>query len=121
MQYWQPIRPPASERLQTLYLILENTLSNHPPDQGKKKLIEPTSYITPLVHKSSTGFEVICASQAHGVVALDFTSGKENWTLPDTMKQRTIVSPINVLAGSNSKEPLIDTFSCALLLFLFLP
>ncbi len=68
---------------------------------------EKTSYITPLVHKTSTGFEVICASQAHGVVALDFTSGKENWTLPGTMKQRTIVSPINVLAGSNSKEPLI--------------
>jgi hypothetical protein len=41
------------------------------------------------------------------VVALDFTSGKEKWSLPGTMKQRTIVSPINVLAGSTSKEPLI--------------
>ena len=68
---------------------------------------EKTSYITPLVYKTSTGFEVVFASQAHGVVALDFTSGKEKWSLPGTMKQRTIVSPINVLAGSTSKEPLI--------------
>ena len=68
---------------------------------------EKTSYITPLVYRTSTGFEVVFASQAHGVVALDFTSGKEKWSLPGTMKQRTIVSPINVLAGSNSKEPLI--------------
>lgn len=68
---------------------------------------EKTSYITPLVYKTSAGLEVVFASQAHGVVALDFTSGKKNWSLPGTMKQRTIVSPINVLAGSNSKEALI--------------
>lgn len=68
---------------------------------------EKTSYVTPLVRKTSTGHEVIVASHAHGVFALDFATGKENWSLPGTMKQRTIVSPINVLAGSGSKDSLI--------------
>lgn len=68
---------------------------------------EKTSYITPLVRKTSSGHEVVIASHAHGVVALDFKSGKESWSLPGTMKQRTIVSPINVLAGSKSKNALI--------------
>ncbi|MDB2673895.1 PQQ-binding-like beta-propeller repeat protein [Akkermansiaceae bacterium] len=76
----------------------------------KKKLKgngEKTSYITPLIRKTANGHEVVVASHAHGVFALDFASGKETWSLPDTMKQRTIVSPIDVLAGSDSTNSLI--------------
>ena len=68
---------------------------------------EKTSYITPLVRKTNNGYEVVVASHAQGVFALDFATGKETWSLPGTMKQRTIVSPINVLAGSGSDDCLI--------------
>tara|TARA_B110000881_G_C18604973_1_gene538807 strand:- start:1363 stop:2622 length:1260 start_codon:yes stop_codon:yes gene_type:complete len=71
--------------------------------EGKK-----TSYVTPLVRKTTGDkHEVIIASHSLGVVGLDFSSGKELWSLPDTMKQRTIVSPINVLAGSESDDFLV--------------
>ena len=71
--------------------------------EGKK-----TSYVTPLVReKTGDKHEVIVASHSLGVVGLDFSSGKELWSLPDTMKQRTIVSPINVLAGSGSDDCLV--------------
>ena len=64
-----------------------------------------TSYVTPLVRElSDGGKEVIVASQSIGVAGLDLKDGKIRWELPGTMKQRTIVSPINVLAGSNSKD-----------------
>lgn len=73
------------------------------PGDGKK-----TSYVTPLVRKTTGDkYEVIVASHSLGVVGLDLASGKEVWSLPNTMKQRTIVSPINVLAGSDSKDCLI--------------
>jgi len=68
---------------------------------------DKTSYVTPYIHESADGEEVIVASQAIGVVGLDLATGQEKWSLPGTMKQRTIVSPINVLAGSGSKDCLI--------------
>lgn len=68
---------------------------------------DKTSYVTPYIRKTTNGQEVIVASQASGVFGIDFESGKENWSLPDTMKQRTIVSPIDVLAGSGSDDCLI--------------
>ena len=68
---------------------------------------EKTSYITPLVRKTDSGNEVVVASNAQGVFALNLADGKETWALPGTMKQRTIVSPIDVLAGSDSQDHLI--------------
>lgn len=68
---------------------------------------DKTSYVTPLVRPTASGPEVVLASQANGVFALDLATGKETWSLPDTMKQRTIVSPIDVLAGSPGAPPLI--------------
>lgn len=70
--------------------------------EGKK-----TSYITPLIRKAGDREEVIIASNASGVVGLDLENGKQLWTLPGTMKQRTIVSPIDVLAGSGKDDCLI--------------
>ncbi|MFT6177697.1 MAG: outer membrane protein assembly factor BamB [Akkermansiaceae bacterium] len=68
---------------------------------------DKTSYVTPYVRDTKSGHEVIVAAQAIGVVSLDLATGKEQWSLPGTMKQRTIVSPIDVLAGSGSKDCLI--------------
>jgi len=64
-----------------------------------------TSYVTPLVRKlPDGGKEVVVASQSVGVVGLDLKDGRVRWEVSGSMKQRTIVSPINVLAGSNSKD-----------------
>lgn len=68
---------------------------------------DKTSYVTPYIRQTSDGHEIIVASQASGVFGVDFATGKENWSLPGTMKERTIVSPINVLAGSGSDDCLI--------------
>ncbi len=66
---------------------------------------DKTSYVTPLIRPlNGGGFEVVVASQSIGVVGLDLKDGKPRWEVPGVMKQRTIVSPINVLAGSNSKD-----------------
>jgi len=73
----------------------------YPGDKSK------TSYVTPLIQPTDQGHEVIIAAQSIGVVGLDFATGKENWSLPGTIKQRTITSPFNVLAGSKSKDSLI--------------
>jgi len=64
-----------------------------------------TSYVTPLVRDlPDGGQEVIVASQSIGVAGLDLKDGKIRWEVSGSMKQRTIVSPINVLAGSGSKD-----------------
>ena len=64
-----------------------------------------TSYVTPLVRElPGGGKEVVVASQSIGVVGLDLKDGKQRWEVPGSMKQRTIVSPINVLAGSKTKD-----------------
>ncbi|MGJ8697698.1 MAG: PQQ-binding-like beta-propeller repeat protein [Verrucomicrobiaceae bacterium] len=72
-----------------------------------------TSYVAPLIRKvrraSGEGYEVIVAAQSIGVVGLDLADGKEQWAVPGTMKERTIVSPIDVLAGSGSGDSLIAT------------
>lgn len=65
------------------------------------------SYVTPYIRKADYGQEIIVASQASGVFGIDLETGQENWSLPGSMKQRTIVSPINVLAGSGSDDCLI--------------
>ncbi|MFT6864559.1 MAG: outer membrane protein assembly factor BamB [Akkermansiaceae bacterium] len=68
---------------------------------------DKTSYVTPYIRTTAEGREIIVASQASGVFGIDYKTGKENWSLPGTMKQRTIVSPIDVLAGSGSDDCLI--------------
>ena len=59
---------------------------------GKK-----TSYVTPLVLSHSRGTEIVVSSHSHGIWALDFITGEETWSLPESMNHRTIVSPINLL------------------------
>ena len=72
---------------------------------------DKTSYVTPLIRpvtrKNGTGYEVIVASTSIGVVGLDLKDGKEQWALPGTMKERCIVTPIDVLQGSGSEDSLI--------------
>jgi|MEHZ01.6.fsa_nt_MEHZ011632259.1_8 outer membrane protein assembly factor BamB len=68
---------------------------------------DKTSYVTPLVRKVDGGKEVVVSSQSMGVAGFDFATGKQRWVLPGVMKQRTIVSPINVLSGSGRNETLI--------------
>jgi len=72
---------------------------------------DKTSYVTPLIRKvqrpNGPGYEVIVASQGEGVIGLDLKDGKEQWTVPNSMKERTIVSPIDVLKGSGSEDCLI--------------
>ena len=72
---------------------------------------DKTSYITPLIRKvqrpDGPGYEVIVASQGEGVFGLDLKNGEEQWKVPNSMKERTIVSPIDVLKGSGSKDCLI--------------
>ncbi|MDB4421447.1 PQQ-binding-like beta-propeller repeat protein [Akkermansiaceae bacterium] len=69
---------------------------------------DKTSYVTPLVRDlAGGGKEVVVSSQSMGVAGFDFQTGKQNWLLSDVMKQRTIVSPIDVLSGSGNKDCLI--------------
>ncbi len=63
-----------------------------------------TSYVTPYIHDSSGKKQVIVAAQTIGVIGLDLATGKEQWALPKTLKDRPVVSPINVLAGSKSSD-----------------
>ena len=71
-------------------------------DGGGKK----TSYITPLILSGSRGKEIVLASHSHGVWALNAKTGKEIWSLPESMNHRTIVSPFNLLP-SKGEEKLI--------------
>ena len=72
---------------------------------------DKTSYVTPLIRPvmraNGAGHEVIVASTSIGVVGLDLKDGKEQWALPGTMKERCIVTPIDVLQGSGSDDSLI--------------
>lgn len=67
------------------------------PGGGKK-----TSYITPCLLETGQGSEVVLASHAQGVWALDFASGRENWSLPGCLEHRTIVSPFQLIPGQSS-------------------
>ncbi|YCM46222.1 PQQ-binding-like beta-propeller repeat protein [Verrucomicrobiaceae bacterium 227] len=72
---------------------------------------DKTSYVTPLIRKvhrpDGPGYEIIVTSQSVGVIGLDLKDGKEQWSVPNSMKQRTIVSPIDVLKGSGREDSLI--------------
>ena len=70
---------------------------------------DKTTYITPLVRKlhGSDEKEVVIASMTLGVRGLDFATGKENWSLTGVFIQRTIVSPVDILAGSGAKDSLL--------------
>lgn len=74
-----------------------------------------TTYITPLVRERHSsegpGKEVVVASTSIGVRGLDFATGKELWALPDEFKERCIVSPVDILAGSGTKDSLL-TVGC---------
>lgn len=70
-----------------------------------------TTYITPLVRerytKDGPRKEVVVAATSIGVRGLDFESGEELWALPDEFKERCIVSPVDILAGSGAKDSLV--------------
>src|SRR5690606_15770059 len=62
---------------------------------------EKSAYVTPLVRQGAKGREVVIASSTIGVMALDFETGDECWTLPDVLPDRAICSPVELLpAGS---------------------
>lgn len=70
-----------------------------------------TSYITPLIRpvtrSSGKGYEVVVAATSIGMVGLDLADGKEQWAVPKLMKERCIVSPFDVLAGTGNDDVLI--------------
>lgn len=70
-----------------------------------------TSYVTPLIRlvtrPSGKGHEVIVAATSIGMVGLDLKDGKEQWAVPKLMKERCIVSPFDVLAGTGDENVLI--------------
>lgn len=74
-----------------------------------------TTYMTPLVRKrhSASGpeWEVVVAATSIGVRGLNFEDGTELWSLPGVFKERCIVSPVDVLAGSGSSHSLV-TVGC---------
>jgi outer membrane protein assembly factor BamB len=80
------------------------------PDPSQK-----TAYGTPLVRvrlaADGPKKEVVVASTGTGVRGLDFETGKELWSLTGVFKERCIVSPIDVLAGSGTKDALV-TVGC---------
>lgn len=69
------------------------------------------SYVTPYVRSyetpSGSKKEVIFASKAISVRAVDLDTGKETWSLPKALHERAIVSPIDVLRGGGAKDSLI--------------
>lgn len=74
-----------------------------------------TTYITPLVRTRHAAEgpkqEVVVASTGAGVRGIDFETGNELWSLPGVFKERCIVSPLDVLAGSGAKDALL-TVGC---------
>jgi outer membrane protein assembly factor BamB len=70
-----------------------------------------TAYCTPFVRNrlSEQGprKEVVVVSTGLGVRGLDWETGKELWALPGVFKERCIVSPVDVLAGSGAKDALL--------------
>jgi len=74
---------------------------------------EKATYTTALVRKrhGSEEKEVVVVSTSVGVRGLDFETGKEIWALPGVFKERTIVSPVDILAGSGAKDSLL-TVGC---------
>jgi outer membrane protein assembly factor BamB len=74
---------------------------------------DKTTYATPLIRKvhGSEGMEVVVASMTLGVRGLDLKTGNENWALNGIFNQRTIVSPVDILAGSGARDSLL-TVGC---------
>ena len=69
-----------------------------------------TTYMTPLIRRQSRDparFEVVISSTSTGVCGLDMEDGKELWSLPGVFKERCIVSPVNILAGSGAASTII--------------
>lgn len=66
-----------------------------------------TSYVTPLVRSFGDGHEVVISATSIGVVGIDLDHGKERWSIPSLMKERCIVSPIDILAGSGKQDSLL--------------
>jgi outer membrane protein assembly factor BamB len=83
---------------------------NGHPGAGRK-----TSYVTPLVRerrsKEGPRKEVVVASTQTGVIAIDFESGEQTWSLPGVFEERCIVSPVDILAGSGADDSLL-TVGC---------
>lgn len=68
------------------------------------QLSNKTTYITPLVReRHGGGKEVVVASVSIGVRGLDLATGEETWALSGVFKERTIVSPVDIMAGSGRK------------------
>jgi outer membrane protein assembly factor BamB len=70
-----------------------------------------TTYMTPLVRarysKEGPRKEVVVSATSIGVRGLDFETGEELWSLPKVFKERCIVSPVDVLAGSGARDSLV--------------
>lgn len=59
-----------------------------------ERKVDTTSYSVPCVRKNESGEdELVCCSTAEGIFALDPTTGKENWSVPDAFTMRTVSSP----------------------------
>ncbi len=72
------------------------------------QLSNKTTYITPLVReRHGGGKEVVVASASIGVRGLDLATGEETWALSGVFKERTIVSPVDIMAGSGSQDSLL--------------
>ncbi len=74
-----------------------------------------TTYMTPLVRERHTAdgpkLEVVVASTSIGVRGLNFDTGEELWSLPSEFNERCIVSPIDIMTGSGTRDTLL-TVGC---------